>query len=295
VRLYRNEQPLGEQKVELTPGKNLYTFPQTLEEAEVLFVFGTRGRRRQRSQEQQGDQLRECARRSAAARGFRRARARPFSGRGLAIGASRGQGRGHQRFPGSLAEMQSYDAIFISNLAAGDLGEDNMKLLSAVRDFSVGLVCVGGDQTYAAGGYRGTLEATLPVNMELDSRRNSAQRRGGAGHARNGVRQRQPGRARDCALGVLDALGPPTKWRRAVDELRPLAVSPHEGGAEQGRPREKIAGMNQGDLPSFQNVMTMGYEGLKKSTANLKHAIVFSDGDPGAPSQQLMQASSVRV
>ena len=31
------------------------------------------------------------------------------------------------------------------------------------------------------------------------------------------------------------------------------------------------------------------YEGLKKSTANLKHMIVFSDGDPGAPSQQLMQ------
>ena len=37
--------------------------------------------------------------------------------------------------------------------------------------------------------------------------------------------------------------------------------------------------MNQGDLPSFQNVMTMGFEGLKKSTASLKHMIVFSDGN----------------
>ena len=41
-----------------------------------------------------------------------------------------------------------------------------------MRDFGVGLVCVGGDQTYAAGGYRGTpLEATLPVSMELDSKK----------------------------------------------------------------------------------------------------------------------------
>jgi hypothetical protein len=30
VRLYRNDQPLGEQKVELSAGKNLFTFPQTL-------------------------------------------------------------------------------------------------------------------------------------------------------------------------------------------------------------------------------------------------------------------------
>src|SRR5258706_7153299 len=32
VRLYRNEQFLGEQKVELSAGKNLFTFPQTLPE-----------------------------------------------------------------------------------------------------------------------------------------------------------------------------------------------------------------------------------------------------------------------
>src|SRR5882724_6243990 len=32
IRLYRNEQPLGEQKVQLTKGKNLFTFPQTLDD-----------------------------------------------------------------------------------------------------------------------------------------------------------------------------------------------------------------------------------------------------------------------
>jgi hypothetical protein len=56
------------------------------------------------------------------------------------------------------------------------------------------------------------------------------------------------------------------------------------------RTRPPNSGMNQGDLPSFQGVMTIAHEGLKKSTANLKHIIVFSDGDPGPPSPQLMQA-----
>ena len=69
--------------------------------------------------------------------------------------------------------MDSYDAIFLCNVSAGDLGRDTMSLLeSAVRDFGVGLVCVGGDQTYAAGGYRNTpLATTLPVSMELDSKK----------------------------------------------------------------------------------------------------------------------------
>ena len=38
--------------------------------------------------------------------------------------------------------------------------------------------------------------------------------------------------------------------------------------------------MNQGDLGSFQGVLEQAHEALKKSTANLKHIIVFSDGDP---------------
>ena len=43
-----------------------------------------------------------------------------------------------------------------------------------------------------------------------------------------------------------------------------------------------IAGMNQGDLGSFQGVLEESHKALKKSKASLKHIIVFSDGDPGA-------------
>src|SRR2546422_271252 len=53
---------------------------------------------------------------------------------------------------------------------------------------------------------------------------------------------------------------------------------------------QQIAGMNQGDLGSFQHIMEMAHDALKKSTSNLKHIIVFSDGDPGAPTPALMQA-----
>src|SRR4029077_4951462 len=166
-------------------------------------------------------------------------------------------------------EMQSYDAIFISTLAAGDIGTDNMKLLeSAVRDFGVGLVCVGGDQTYAAGAYRGTpLEATLPVNMELDSKK--VLPKGAVALIMHGMEFANGNQdARDCAVGVLDALGPTDEmgvllWAGSDHWLFPLTVV-----GEKKPLYQKIAGMNQGDLGSFQGIMTEAYEGLKKSTAN---------------------------
>src|SRR5882724_1555189 len=292
VRLYRNEQFLGEQPVELSAGKNLFTFPQTLSEPD-FYRYDVRV-------DAPGDPLPQNNR----AMGFATVRGEP---RVLLVSSDLEQDRqlasalqtarieirhvGVKDFPGTLAEMQSYDAIFISNLSAGDLGSERQKLLeSAVRDFGVGLVCVGGDQTYAAGGYRGTpLESTLPVSMELDSKKVLPS--GAVVLIMHGMEFANGTQvARDCAQGVLAALGPADQmgvllWDGTEQWLFPLQkVTDKKALAQQ------IAGMNQGDLGSFQNILELAHGALKKSTSNLKHIIVFSDGDPGAPSQQLMQA-----
>ncbi len=292
VRLYRNDQPMGEDRVQLGTGKNLFTFPQTLTEpgfySYTVFV------------EAAGDRIPQNNRASSftTVRGNPRVlivSAEPNPDRQL---ASTLQSAGLEvklvditGFPQQLGEMQSYDAIFLSNVAAGDLGEESMKLLeSAVKDFGVGLVCIGGDQSYAAGGYRGTpLEATLPVSMELDSKKVLPS--GAIALVMHGMEFANGNQvARDCAIGVLDALGPQDElgvvlWDGSDRWLFPMTKVGDK--KELGR---KIAGMNQGDLPSFQNVMTLAYQGLKASTAHLKHMIIFSDGDPGAPSPALMQA-----
>jgi Ca-activated chloride channel homolog len=95
--------------------------------------------------------------------------------------------------------------------------------------------------------------------------------------------------ARDCAQGVLAALGPGDEmgvllWDGDEHWLFPLKKVGNK--AELAR---QIAGMNQGDLGSFQQIMSLAHDALKKSTSNLKHIIVFSDGDPGAPNAALMQ------
>ncbi len=290
LRLYRDEQFLGEQEVELEPGKNLFTFPQTLNEPN-FYTYSAQI-------EVRGDNVPQNNRATA----FVNVKGDP---RILLVSADPAQDAtlaaalrsanvelrvvGVDKFPESLAEMQSYDSIFLSNIAAGDLGDRLMKLLeSAVRDFGVGLVCVGGDQTYMAGAYKGTpLEATLPVNMELDSKKVLPP--GAVVLVMHGMEFGNGNQvARDCAQGVLAALGPQDElgvimWdgtERWVFELQKVGNK-----AEATR---AVAGMNQGDLGDFNGVMGRAYEALKKSNASLKHMIIFSDGDPFPPRQELM-------
>ncbi len=292
VRLFRGDQFLGEQKVELSAGKNLFTFPQTLSQPGFY--------RYDVQVDVPGDPLPQNNRATA----FATVRGQP---RILIVSADPDQDRqlaaalktpsltvhlvGVKDFPGTLAEMQSYDAIFISNLAAGDLGLDRQQLLeSAVRDFGVGLVCVGGDQTYAAGGYRGTpLETTLPVSMELDSKKVLPS--GAVVLVMHGMEFANGNEvARDCAQGVLATLGPTDEMGVVLWDGSERWVFPLQKVADKKKLSAQIAGMNQGDLGSFQGVLQMAHEALQKSTANLKHIIVFSDGDPAAPTPALMQA-----
>jgi len=297
LRVYENNRFLGEQIVDLVKGKNLFVIP----------VKGTgEGFYRYEVQlDVPGDAVPQNNRGSAFAyvRGEPRVlivSSAPDQDGGL-YRAILGSGlkaelRSADGFPEDLAELQSFDAIALSNVGAGDLGKKRMELLrDAVRDFGVGLVCVGGDQAYGAGGYRGTpLEEALPVRMDLSSRK--VLPRGAVVLIMHGMEFNNGNQvARECALGVLDALGPRDEmgvllWDGKERWLFPLS--------EAGDKKEKgrlIAGMNQGDLPSFQNLMRMAYAGgggspgLKDSTANLKHIIVFSDGDPAPPSEELMR------
>ena len=292
VRLYRNNQFLGEQQIDLAAGKNLFSFPQNLREP-GFYSYDIRV-------DAPGDPVPQNNRAFGFASVSGKSRilmisADPDQDRTLAAALQSSsvdvKVHGVNEFPGTLAELQSYDAIFISNIAAGDLGTDRQKLLeSAVRDFGVGLVCVGGDQAYAAGGYRNTpLEATLPVNMELNSKKVLPS--GAVVLVMHGMEFDNGNEvARQCAKGVLDALG-------AGDELGVVLwdgferwLFPLQKVGNKQDLGERIAGMRQGDLGSFQHILEMAHEDLKKSKANLKHILVFSDGDPGAPTEELMKA-----
>jgi len=289
VRLYVGETRIGEQQIELSAGKNLFSFPQTLSEP-GFYKYDVQV-------DAPGDTIPQNNRGVAFVnvRGNPRAllvSSDPKKDAPLAAALESGKldVKVSDRFPDTLAEIQSYDVIFLSNIAAGDLGLDSMRLLeSAVRDFGVGLVCVGGDQTYAAGGYRGTpLEEMLPVQMELNSKKvipngalaivcHATEFPGGNGWAR------------DIAYAALEALGPQDEMGIVLWDGNTHWLFPLDKVGDKSKMGRLISGMNPGDMPDFQAPMESAYKALHDSKANLKHMVVFSDGDPGAPSKTLVQ------
>ncbi|HYE30253.1 MAG TPA: VWA domain-containing protein [Methylomirabilota bacterium] len=290
LRLYRNDQHMASQEIDLAAGKNLFTFPQSLQEPGFysydIQLEGTR------------DQLPQNNR----AVNFTYVQGNPTillvssaPDADATLAAALRESKVDVKvvdvagFPSQLAEMQTYDAIFLSNVAAGDLGRDLMLLLeSAVRDFGVGLVAIGGDQAFAAGGYRNTpLETTLPVDMELSSKKVMPS---GAlvlvVHATEFPNGNQW--ARDIAYAALNALGPQDEMGVVLWDGTERWLYDLQKVGDKKKMGQLISGMQPGDMLAFGGVMEKAYDALRGSKSSLKHMVVFSDGDPSPPTDELM-------
>ncbi len=71
--------------------------------------------------------------------------------------------------PDSLAGLLEYKSILLENVYLSDLPDGFLENIETyVKDYGCGLVCCGGDDSFALGGYReSVLETVLPVDMEL--------------------------------------------------------------------------------------------------------------------------------
>ncbi|MGI9302885.1 MAG: VWA domain-containing protein, partial [Gammaproteobacteria bacterium] len=71
--------------------------------------------------------------------------------------------------PVNMHELVEYDLVILNNVSGLDMSLAKMQLLEDyVRDAGGGLIKLGGDKSYGAGGYHGTpIERALPVTMDI--------------------------------------------------------------------------------------------------------------------------------
>ena len=204
-------------------------------------------------------------------------------------------------FPGSLIELQNYDAIILANVpyGPGGLSDDQQKnLASYVHDLGGGLLMIGGPDTFGAGGWEGKkLEEVLPVDMDIPATRQIPK---GALVMVMHSCEFPDGNyyGEQCAIKAIETLS-------AQDEIGIVTYN-WGGGAGSGwdfplqpkgdgsKPIAAAKQMQVGDMPSFEESMTValhgggGNKGLIDSDAKQKHVIIISDGDPAGPSAALV-------
>ncbi len=195
--------------------------------------------------------------------------------------------------PTSLAQLQNYDALILSNVSSTDLSADQMRGIEAmVRDLGIGLIMIGGPESFGAGGYLDTpIENALPVDMDIKQRKILP--RGALALVLHTVEFVDGNAwAREISLAALNVLSSQDlmgmlayHWQGGDSWIHPLAPV---GDKSSMRIAIRRGTQNIGDMPGFGPTMKMAYDALKSADAAAKRMIIISDGDPGAPPRGLV-------
>ncbi len=194
--------------------------------------------------------------------------------------------------PTSLAELGAYEAIVLVNTPAFAFSQrQQSELRSYVHDLGGGLLMVGGDESFGAGGWIGSpLAEALPIKMDPPQKREMP--RGALMLVMHSCEMpqgnfwaRKTGEAAINALSSRDMAGIVEHPLGGGDGLvHPLSVLGNKAAAMRG-----LAALSFGDAPAFQPMLQTSYNELINASAGQKHIVIISDGDPAPPTDALLQ------
>lgn len=189
--------------------------------------------------------------------------------------------------PDSLEDMLKYKSILLQNVYLGDLPEGFLADIETyVKDYGCGLICIGGEDSFALGGYRGSvLERVLPVDMELRGVNEvpSTAMIMVIDHS-GSMSMAAGGGATNLDLAVAAA-------KTAVDQMRDTdyvgvvtfddryswVVEPTPA-ADKEEIKEQIETIAEGGGTTIQPALWAALEGVKTCDAGIRHVVLLTDG-----------------
>lgn len=193
--------------------------------------------------------------------------------------------------PDTLKEMMTYKAIFTLDVYADDLPKGFLECLeSYVKDYGGGFIAIGGENSYALGGYRKTsIEKVLPVKMDLGGEKEIPTMAIAyvIDHSSSMISEGGEKSKLDVAKEATEKA---MENMREIDEIGVLAFDhtygwevPIQTLTDTDAVLEKIDGINIGGGTSIYPAVKEAVNKLKKSNATLKHIVLLSDGEDGFP------------
>ena len=185
--------------------------------------------------------------------------------------------------------LGGFDAVILANVARWNIDGETDRLLRAyVHDLGGGLLMLGGDQSFGAGGWIGSETAqALPVKLDPPATRQMV--RGAlvcVVHScempQGNYWAQQVTIAAVEALSRLDLIGIIT-WTGGPNWALPLS----EAG-DKSRAVAAARSMVVGDMMDFDGTVQMALKSLAESRAGQRHIIIVSDGDPSPPTAKTL-------
>jgi Ca-activated chloride channel homolog len=183
--------------------------------------------------------------------------------------------------PDSLADLQNYELVILSNVPATALTQRQMEVARTyVQDLGGGLIMLGGDQSFGLGGYYKTvLEEILPVRSDFEKEKEKPSlamvividKSGSMGGQKMEM-------TKEAAKSAVELLGPSDKIGVIAFEGETTWVNEIQSAADKSAVIDRISSIEAGGGTVMAPAMEEAYQALQSTVAKLKHVIILTDG-----------------
>ncbi|MGE0706825.1 MAG: VWA domain-containing protein [Planctomycetota bacterium] len=189
-----------------------------------------------------------------------------------------------ERFPLSVGELQLYEAVLLDDVPRRALSEGQQRAIEgAVAGLGVGLVMIGGPESFGAGGWIGSpVEDALPVRLApkglellLSAALVLVLDKSGSMEGQKLELTKQAAAAAAATLGERDQVGV-VAFDASAGWVAALGPARDRAGLSRA-----IAGLAAGGGTQMAPGLRLALHALERAEANTKHVILLTDGQDG--------------